>query len=257
MDGVYVPVKGWDTKVPFIFGVDYETHDVPGGVLDFSESEKAFSHLFSKLKEAGYPLRFVVADEASALKPALQKVFPHAEVQLCHVHFLRNIKKVLGCTRKEDVPPPFFWDIRKLLRTRGEEGRRMLLHAMTETYGRNGLYRFLLSEVLSKWDDLFRYEGAERMGLRCPKSTNLIEGLNTQFKDRVKRIKGFESFSSAMRFLNAWMIRRRFAPFTDCRKPFTHLNGYSSFEKSRNPNLPWPVIPGLSPSKSSKKGARN
>ena len=257
VDGVYVRVKGWKKATPFIYGIDYETHDVPAGVLDFAESEDAFRHFFTMVKDAGYPLRFVVSDEATALKPALQEIFPDAKVQLCYVHVLRNIKETLGITRVCTLHLPFFLRVRLLLKTRGEEARRGEFKAIQEEYGRNPLYRFVLSEVASKWDDLFRYEAVQRMGIRCPKTTNLIEGYNNHFKARVKNIKGFESFSSAMRFLNAWMIRRRFAPFTDCKKPFKHLNGYSSFEKSRNPDLPWPLIPGLSPPKHPKKGARN
>ena len=247
VDGVYVKVKGWEKAVPFIYGIDFETHDIPAGILDLAEGESAFLRFFTILKETGYPLRIVVADEATALKQALKQVYPDSGVQLCHVHMLRNIKNILEITREKKAHLPFFLEVRSLLSARRGEVRQRMFQTMIEEHGRNGLYRFVLLGVQKKWDDLFRHETIQRMGIRCPKTTNLIEGYNNHFKSRVRIIKGFESFSSAMRFLNGWIIRRRFTPFTGCRKPFKHLNHYSSFEKSRNPDLPWPLIPGFSP----------
>ena len=33
VDGKYVKVKGYDQKIPFIYGIDYLTHDIPVGLL--------------------------------------------------------------------------------------------------------------------------------------------------------------------------------------------------------------------------------
>lgn len=242
LDGVYVRIRGVLKKLPFIFGIDFITHDVPLGIIDFSESEEAFERFFNILKAIGYPLRYVVADEAAALKPALRKVFPEANVQLCQVHVLRNIRKELHITKKNETHLPFFSEIKKLFSLAGEENRRNHFHEMarSQTIG-DGEWEILKSIKL-RWEDLFRYESIRKEGLACPRDNNLIEAYNNHFQDRMGSIKGFESISSAERFVNAWMIRRRFTPFRACGEHFKHLNGHTPFSKSRNPDLPYPNI---------------
>ena len=95
MDGKYVAVKGFDRKIPFIYGIDYLTHDIPHGDLFTEESEMAFSQFFQKLYDLDYDLKIVVADDRPGLKQALNKVFPYAKLQLCHNHFLENIRQLL------------------------------------------------------------------------------------------------------------------------------------------------------------------
>jgi len=247
LDGVYVKVKGYPKAVPFIYGVDFETHDIPAGMLALAESEGAFERILAALQTIGYPLRLVVADEASALKPALTRVFPGVEIQLCHVHILRNIKTLLRLSPRDRTHEAFFHVIRRFLILPGEAARLDAYRSIERQYGRSDLYSEILISLWERWDDLFRFEAMRKQGLRVPRTNNLIEGYNGHFKGRVDALKGFESFSSASRFLNGWMLKRRFTPFRDCGKPFEHLNGYMPFERSRNPDLPWPEILGLSP----------
>jgi Transposase, Mutator family len=242
LDGVYVAVKGLPKKIPFIYGIDFLTHDIPAGILDFAESEAAFLRLFLILKEVGYPLKAVVCDEAMAVRPALRKVFPDAVIQLCHVHVLRNIREDLHLSSFDKTHMPFFREIQRLLAAQGEENRRNIFKDIALRFDANELYWGILKSIRRRWEDLFRYEATRRQGIACPRDTNLIEAFNGQFKDRYRNTKGFEMISSAERFVNAWMIKRRFTPFRECGEHFKHLNGHTSFEKSRNPDLPMPDI---------------
>lgn len=241
VDGVYLRVRGHE-KMPFISGIDFITHDVPAGIIDFAESEVAFDRLFRMLREIGYPLRYVVSDEAPALKPALRKVFPQAEIQLCQVHVLRNVRKTLHVTMKDASHLPFFRNIQELFRMAGETNRRtFFLELMRHPSLKDGEGEVLKS-IRSRWGDLFRYESIRKEGLACPRDNNLSEAYNQHFQSRMGNIKGFETISSAERFVNAWMIRRRFTPFRACGKHFKHLNGQTPFSQSRNPDLPYPDI---------------
>lgn len=242
VDGVYVKVKGMPKAIPFIYGIDYVTHDIPAGILDFAENEAAFDRLFTILKDIGYPLRFVVADEAPALKSALARVFPGIGVQLCHVHILRNIRKTLHISERDKIHIPFFHEIQKLLVMQGAENRRSFWNEMARIRTIRDDEWEVLKSIRSRWGDLFRYESIRREGIACPRTNNLIEAFNNHFKTRSRSIKGFESLSSAERWLNAWMIKRRFTPFRECGNQFKHLNGHTSFEKSRNTDLPYPDI---------------
>jgi len=60
-----------------------------------AEDEAAFSQFFQKLYDLGYDVRIVVADDRGGLKQALHKVFPYAKLQLCHNHYLENIRRDL------------------------------------------------------------------------------------------------------------------------------------------------------------------
>lgn len=242
LDGVYVAVKGLPKKIPFIYGIDFLTHDIPAGILDFAESELAFLRLFSMLKEIGYPLRVVVCDEAMAVRPALRKVFPGAVIQLCHVHVLRNIREELHLSSFDRTHALFFRELQNLLAAQGEENRKNMFKDIASRFEANYRYWEILKSIQRRWEDLFRYESVRKQGISCPSSTNLIESFNGQFKDRYRTIKGFETISSCERFVNAWMIKRRFTPFRDCGEHFKHLNGHAAFSKSRNPDLPYPDV---------------
>ena len=242
LDGVYLSVKGFSKKIPFIYGIDFITHDIPAGILALAENEMAFGRLFSILEAVGYPLRFAVSDESPAILPALYKVFPGAGLQLCHVHILRNIRNELHLSSYDKRHLSFFLEIKNLLNTYLEENRRNIFQDMAARFGAHAIYADILKSLYSRSENLFRYESIRRLGLSCPKTNNLIEAFNGHLKSRVNSIKGFESLSSAERFMNAWMIRRRFTPFRDCGKHFKHLNGHTSFSKSRNLDLPYPDI---------------
>ncbi len=242
VDGVYVRVRGMEKKIPFIYGIDFITHDIPAGILDFAESEEAFERLFSTLRDVGYPLRYVVSDEVSALKSALKRVFPDAEAQLCQVHVLRNIRRELRVTKKNEVRLPLLRSVQYLFSLHNEVERKNCFEEMLQNTRIRSDEWELLKRIRLRWDDLFRYEVVRREGLACPRDNNLIEAFNNHFQSRMGCIKGFETISSAERFVNAWIVRRRFTPFRACGEHFKHLNGHTSFSKSRNPDLPYPHI---------------
>lgn len=42
IDGKYVKVRGHEKKIPFVYSLDFLTHDIPAGILVPSESYQAF-----------------------------------------------------------------------------------------------------------------------------------------------------------------------------------------------------------------------
>ena len=86
IDGKYVAVKGHKQKIPFIYGIDYLTHDIPLGSLFAAEDEMAFVSFFARLKELGIDIRAVFADDRAGLKLALLRFFNIERMQLCHTH---------------------------------------------------------------------------------------------------------------------------------------------------------------------------
>lgn len=66
--------------------------------------------------------------------------------------------------------------------------------------------------------------------LNIPHTTNMIEGLNSQLEIRLTPLKGFELDEAAKNYINAWILKRRFSKYTDCKKPFKNLNGKTPLE---------------------------
>lgn len=88
----------------------------------------------------------------------------------------------------------------------------------------------LIADFKDKKECLISYLKYPHLGI--PKTNNMIEGYNSQLELRLASIRGFETIENARNYLNAWTIKRRLTPFTDCRQEFRKLNGRSPLECS-------------------------
>jgi transposase-like protein len=242
VDGKYIKVKGYKKKIPFIYGIDFLTHDIPVGILAPSENEHAYTKFFNLLKTCKYPLQIVITDEAGAIKQALKRIYPKARNQICHTHYLENIRQYLK-VRTDDKYESFFFDLQYAFRSKHHfQKRNALLRKIRYDYGRDVVVQALLIDIQRRNNELFAYSNRMK---HCPHTTNIIESYNSHLEARLKSIKGFQSFHSAERWLNAWMLRRRTKAFTDCGEPFKHLNGKCSLEMSIKKQAHWPEILGI------------
>lgn len=240
VDGKNVAVRPFDRKIPFIYALDYLSHDPVHGDLFPAEDEMAFSQLFGRLKDLGYYPDIVVVDDRAGLKQALNKVFPYARLQLCHNHYLENIKGNLN-VRSDKKYEHFFNSLRLHVFKEGTDDQKItdgLRHVMEKHAGKNRTLINILLEIHDRREDLFNYLKIPN----CPNTTNLIELYNSHVNGRLETIKGFKSFVSAKRWLNAWLIRRRAKDFTDCKGKFKHLNKHCSLEFTIKKQARWPGI---------------
>lgn len=229
VDGKFVKVKGYKKKIPFLYCIDYLTHDIPVGILVKSECNEAYRKLFRLLKTLNYPLQIVVCDDViSSLEPALNYYYHKGKIQLCQNHYLENIRQKLKVrTSHEHVK--FFNSLKLHVfdeHKDKEQLKAVLYHLVTTSARRNILRQQIIMDIWNRRIYLFNYTNISN----CPKNTNLIELYNSHLNARLKSIKGFKSLPSAERFLNAWMIRRRTKKFTDCEIKFKHLNHKCSLE---------------------------
>lgn len=238
LDGKYIAVKGFADKIPFIYGIDYLTHDIPLGDLCVAEDELSFSVFFGKLKQLGYPLRAVVADDRKGLKNALNKVFPHARLQLCHNHYLENLRQSLK-VRTEKKYQHFFHSLHRHVFL-DVQNQQQVVEGLRHVWNKRTRNKILLTNILTAINqrraDLFAYQEVPD----CPNTTNIIESYNSHLNGRLKTIKGFESFDSARRWLSAYLIRRRTKTLTDCKGKFKPLNKHASLELTIKKQARWP-----------------
>lgn len=244
VDGKHVKVKGYKKKIPFLYGIDFLRHDFPVGLLAPSESEAAFKKYFGLIKRCDYPLKIVVCDDVvSALKPGLLYHYPKALIQLCHTHFLENIRKQLNI-RTDTTYHHFFNSLVKHVfcdPTNHQERLNGLHHVLLNRTNNDPVLQAIVMYVHERLDELFAYEKISH----CPKTTNSMECFNSHLQGRLKAIKGFQSFQDANRFLNGYLIRRRMKRFTDCNEPFKHFNGKMPLENTIKKTAEWPEIPGI------------
>ena len=194
------------------------------------------------LKALDYPLQIVVCDDSSALELALNRVYPKARVQLCYTHYFENLRQYLSI-RTDDHFRPFFNELYAAFSAKHHPLKReALLSHINYKYGRNDetLLKIMV-DIERRKDELFTYKEFKH----CPNTNNIIESFNSHLEGRLGTIKGFQSYHSAERWLNAWMIRRRTKVFTDCDKPFKHLNGKCSLSQTLKKDQKWPDILGI------------
>lgn len=230
VDGKYVRVRGFERKIPFIYGIDYLTHDIPVCLLAPSENYLALKSFFTKVKNANYKLRGMVCDDNGSTMLALKDVFPDTPIELCHNHFLENIRRSLS-TRSNEKYRPFILELKKAIFCKKLKKKKDIqkdLHLLLEKYVGDSTAVAALLYIEQHLDYLTNHL---KIGA-CPKTNNLIESYNKQLNGRLKTIQGFENFYYAERWLSAWILQRRLSPFTDCRGRFKSLNGKCSLEKT-------------------------
>lgn len=247
MDGKYVCVKGYAKKIPFIWCVDFLKHDFPVGLLAPAESYQAFMKMFRLLKTINYPVQVVICDDVEALKMAAKRYYPKVKIQLCHTHYIENLRQLLHLRTTGKDNPIYQHFFNSLLQhvftdpTNRAERENGILQVLEQRTDSNPLLQGIILDIAKRYDELFCYESIPH----CPKTNNIIESFNSHLNGRLKTIKGFQSFHSAERFLNAYLIRRRTKPFTDCEKPFDHFNGLMPLQNSIKKQAKWPDIPGI------------
>jgi len=226
LDGKYVHVKGYQDKIPCIYGLDYLTHDIVHFVLSRGENYQTSLSFFQSLKLLGYPLKALVCDDNQNFQLACKRTYPKAVIQICHNHYKENIRRNL-MVRSDPTYRTFMFEIENLFSKRMAVdefffiARKILIH-----HGIDPKCQAILLDIERRKDVLLAY----MLEKHIPRTTNLIECFNSHLEGRLKSLKGFESISHARLWFNAYFIRRRLKLFTGCTGQFKSLNGKCSLQ---------------------------
>jgi transposase-like protein len=161
-------------------------------------------------------------------------------VQLCHNHYLENLRQTLK-VRTDDRYEHFFNSLRFHVFLNAKDNQAVtngLRHVWQERTNDKAMLKNILLQTHDRRKELFNYLDFKD----CPNNINLIELYNSHLNGRLKTIKGFQDFESARRWLNAYLIRRRTKPLTDCVGKFKHLNKHASLELTIKKQATWPDI---------------
>jgi hypothetical protein len=228
-DGTFFPVRPFDREIPLIWGIDYDTHDIPHSLLVSSENYVACHKYFSDLKAIGYPLCYLVCDDNTNIKLAAADVFPGVVIQTCLKHYLTNITNDLNI-KSSSKYQEFFADIYDIVFRKKlcEIELAWAIQKIYPKYACDNTAMFWLTDIMVRRKELTNYH----LFVNAPRTTNLIEAYNSHLKDRFDLFRGFKSFKHAKYWLNSYVVYRRLRPLKACGKKFKCLNGKCSLENT-------------------------
>jgi hypothetical protein len=228
VDGKYIRIKGYDRKLPVLYGIDYLTHDIPTYILSTSENYHTCKSFFTSLRLLNYPLQAVVSDDNINIYQAATAIYPNSVSQICTNHYKESIRGNLS-VRTDPTYTLFMKRIEELFIVKRSEGEfRSLAGKILHRYKDDPRCVGVLIDIQKRLPQLTAYMSKPHI----PMTTNLIESYNSHLEGRLKTIKGFESFKHANTWLNAYFMRRRLKKFTDCTKQFSYLNGTNSLKQT-------------------------
>lgn len=218
-----------------LLGVDFHTRDLPHYSLGDNENMIDLVLYFQQLKGNGYNLQILVRDGNEAISSAAEHVYGRRIItQLCHRHFLAKFDDKIA-RRELAAERRFLIELKNRVcsiirvpnidlacRRMNDFVRDQNQFRITETLNE------LIDKFLKNFEVLTMYLQYPKGYVPC--TSNVVEGMNSQLKSRLKPMCMFQSIVSAENYLKLWCLKRRFQRFTDCKRPYRHLNGRAPLE---------------------------
>lgn len=165
-----------------VLGVTLEgTKDILSITVGANESSKFWLGILNDLRNRGVKeVLFFCIDGLSGFKEAIHAVFPDSQVQRCVIHMLRNSFKYVSY---KDLRQ-FAADFKAVYKAPTEDLALSELEALKDTWGNK--YPYAISNWQQNWEEVrpfFQFSDDIR---RIMYTTNIIEGVNRQFRKATK-----------------------------------------------------------------------
>ena len=161
-----------------------------------NETSKFWLGMLNDLKNRGVQdVLFFCVDGLPGFKDAIQAVYPQAQIQRCVIHMLRNSFKYVNYNDLKK----FSSDFKAVYNAPTEAAALAELEAVKEKWGKK--YPYAVSNWENNWEDVssfFQFSGDIR---RIMYTTNIIEGLNRQYRKVTKTKSVFPSDSALEKIL--------------------------------------------------------
>ena len=178
-----------------IMGVTIEGYkDILSITVGANESSKFWLGMLNDLKNRGIKdVLFFCVDGLPGFKDAIQAVFPSAQIQRCVIHMLRNSFKYINYNDLKK----FSADFKNVYNAPNESAALDVLESVKEKWGKK--YPYAISNWENNWEDVnsfFQFPDEIR---RIMYTTNIIEGLNRQYRKVTKTKSVFPSDTSLVK----------------------------------------------------------
>ena len=180
-----------------VLGVTLEGNkDILSITIGANESSKFWLGMLNDLKNRGVQdVLFFCVDGLSGFREAIEAVYPNAQTQRCIIHMLRNSFKYVSY---KDLRS-FASDFKSVYKASSEEIALKELEEVKEKWGKK--YPYAISSWESNWDVIspfFQFSDDIR---RIMYTTNIIEGVNRQFRKVTKTKSVFPNDTSLEKML--------------------------------------------------------
>jgi putative transposase len=161
-----------------------------------SETEIQWESFFDQLKDRGLKgVELVISDGHKGIQEAVTRSFLGAAWQYCHVHFMRNLMKLIPKKKQLSV-------------------MQIIKQALENESLVSKAQDLLISEGIPKGSDMFErwypslynYKAYSESFQKRLRTTNVLERLNLEFKRRTKKIGAFPSEQSLLRLVVSIMM---------------------------------------------------
>jgi putative transposase len=180
-----------------VLGVTLEGEkDILSITIGANESSKFWLGMLNDLKNRGVmDVLFFCVDGLSGFKEAINSVYPKAQVQRCIIHMLRNSFKYVSY---KDIKK-FASDFKAIYKAPTEELALAELEMLKDKWGKK--YPYAISNWESNWDIVSPFFSFSDDIRRIMYTTNIIEGLNRQFRKVTKTKSSFTNDTSLEKML--------------------------------------------------------
>ena len=178
-------------------GIDNEgKREILSCKLCDSETEMEWESFFDDLKERGLKgVELVISDGHKGIQGAVTRSFLGAAWQYCHVHFMRNLMKLIPKKKQSSV----MQIVKQALENES------LVSKAQDTLVNEGLDK--ASEMFERWyPSLYNYKAYNESCQKRLRTTNVLERLNLEFKRRTKKLGAFPSEQSLLRLVVTIMM---------------------------------------------------
>ena len=201
MDAIHYKVREnhqYITKAAYVvLGIMLEgTKDILGIWIGENESSKFWLNVLNELKARGVNDVFLFCvDGLKGFREAISAVYPNAHIQRCIIHQIRSSTKYVGY---KDIKQ-LMSDLKKVYQAVTEEEAMNNLILFKEKWGKT--YPSCVKSWEDNWDILSTFYAYPPDVRKIIYTTNIIEGLNRQFRQITKNKPSFTNDDSLRKML--------------------------------------------------------
>ena len=201
MDAIHYKVKEnhqYVTKAAYVvLGINMDgCKDILGIWIGEHESAKFWLNVLNDLKNRGVQSVYVFCvDGLTGFREAISSVYPKAQIQRCIIHQIRSSTKFVSY---KDIKK-LMSDLKTVYQAINEEEALNNLMKFKETWGK--AYPSCVKSWEENWDILSTFFAYPAEVRRIIYTTNIIEGLNRQFRSITKTKPSFTNDDSLRKML--------------------------------------------------------
>ena len=187
-----------------ILGVNSEgMKEIIGIWIGENEGAKYWLGILNEIRLRGVTDIFIACiDGLAGFSEAIREVFPKTEIQRCIVHQIRNTVKYISCKDKKK----FCADLKNIYGAPTEDAGFEALEQMKKNWSQ---YAIHLKSWETNWSELATFFAYPNEIRKIIYTTNVIEGLNRQFRKVTKTTSIFPHNDSLAKLL--WLAQNDIA----------------------------------------------